>query len=199
MFSLYSSKVVAPIICISPFASAGLNAFAASIDPAEAPVPIKVCSSSMNKIMSSTCFNSSIIPLILSSNCPLYFVPATIDVKSNNTTLLSRSVLGASPCLIIRARPSMIVVLPTPGLPINTGLFFFFLDKICATLCISSFLPITGSIFPSSAFLVTSVEKLSSIGVAEFPRYFFFGFSFSISSSSGISPKLFVISFEYFL
>ena len=58
------------------------------------------------------------------------------------------------------------VVLPTPGSPIITGLFFFFLANICATLLIESSLPITGSILPSDALLVTSMEKLSNIGVS---------------------------------
>ena len=95
-------------------------------------------------------------------------VPATKDVKSNEIILLSNSVLGALPSFIFNAKPSTIVVLPTPGSPINTGLFFFFLESIWATLCIISSLPITGSIFPSEAFFVTSIEKLSNIGVLEF-------------------------------
>ena len=40
-------------------------------------------------------------------------------------------------------------VLPTPGSPIKTGLFFVFLDKILVILLTSSSRPITGSTFPS--------------------------------------------------
>eukprot|EP01080_Neovahlkampfia_damariscottae_P002387 gene2386-gene2894 len=67
----------------------------------------------------------------LSSNSPLYFAPA---IK-----------------LPISARPSMIAVFPTPGSPINTGLFFVLLDKTLTILLISSSLPITGSNFPLEA------------------------------------------------
>ena len=44
----------------------------------------------------------------------------------------------------------------TPGSPIKHGLFFVLLDSISITLSISCFLPIIGSNFPSSAFLVKS-------------------------------------------
>ena len=54
---------------------------------------------------------------------------------------------GTSPLTILNAKPSAIAVLPTPGSPINTGLFFVFLDRILITFLISSSLPITGSNF----------------------------------------------------
>ena len=130
MFSLNSSNVVAPISCKSPLDKAGFNTLAASIDPDEFPAPIMVCTSSRNKITLSTVINSSTTPFILSSNCPLYFVPATKDAKSNDPILLFNNVLGASPLMIFKAKPSTIVVLPTPGSPIITGLFFFFLARI---------------------------------------------------------------------
>ncbi len=134
IFSLNSSNVVAPINCKSPLANAGFNTFAASIDPDALPAPTTLCTSSMNRITLSTSISSSTTPLILSSNCPLYFVPAIKDVKSKDTILLSNNVLGASPNTILSAKPSTMVVLPTPGSPMITGLFFFFLANICATL-----------------------------------------------------------------
>src|SRR5664280_826411 len=48
----YSSSVVAPIVCSSPRASIGLRIEAASIAPSAAPAPTRVCSSSMNRMMS---------------------------------------------------------------------------------------------------------------------------------------------------
>ncbi len=47
-----------------------------------------------------------------------------------------------------RASPSAIAVLPTPGSPINTGLFFVRRESTCMTRRISWSRPITGSSFP---------------------------------------------------
>ena len=58
---------------------------------------------------------------------------------------------GTSPRIMRIANPSAMAVLPTPGSPINTGLFLVLRDKICNTLLISSSLPITGSNLPSLA------------------------------------------------
>ena len=85
---LYSSRVVAPIHWIVPRANAGLRMFAASIEPGVEPAPIRVCISSM-KIITSGLFSISLMrDLIRSSNCPLYFVPATIAVMSRLTRRL---------------------------------------------------------------------------------------------------------------
>ena len=59
-----------------------------------------------------------------------------------------------SPDTIFWAKPSTIAVLPTPGSPINTGLFFVLRDNICITRSISVDLPMTGSNLPSLAILV---------------------------------------------
>ena len=85
---IISFKVVAPIHCSSPLASAGLNIFDASKDPVVPPAPTNVWISSINKIISSFFSISFITAFILSSNCPLYLVPATILAKSSVTTLL---------------------------------------------------------------------------------------------------------------
>ena len=109
--------------------------------------------------------SSSIITFILSSNCPRYLVPATTEVKSRFTILLSTKFLGHSPLTIFMARPSTSAVLPHPGSPMIIGLFFFLRERICAILKISASLPITGSNLPASASLFKSLLKLSNTGV----------------------------------
>ena len=52
------------------------------------------------------------------------------------------------------ARPSTTAVLPTPGSPISTGLFFWRRERICITRSISVWRPTTGSSFPSTASFV---------------------------------------------
>ncbi|CAI8339089.1 MAG: Uncharacterised protein [Flavobacteriaceae bacterium] len=74
--------------------------------------------------------------------------------------------------------------MPTPGSPINNGLFFFLLLNICDTLWISSFLPTIGSNSPFSANEVKSFPKLSKTGVLVFFADFTFAFSGSIIGSS---------------
>ena len=69
---------------------------------------------------------------------------------------------GTSPLMIRCARPSTIAVLPTPGSPINTGLF---LVRRCSTWMvrrISSSRPITGSSLPDEARAVRSTVYFSS-------------------------------------
>jgi hypothetical protein len=80
-----------------------------------------------------------------SSNSPRYLVPAINDPRSREKIRLSFSPSGTSPRTILWAIPSAIAVLPTPGSPINTGLFFVFRKRIRRTLLISESLPITGS------------------------------------------------------
>ena len=53
MYFRYSSSVVAPIVWSSPRASIGFSMFDASIDPSAAPAPTTVCSSSMNRTIST--------------------------------------------------------------------------------------------------------------------------------------------------
>ena len=84
---------------------------------------------------------------------------------SNEITLLFFKISGISPSTILWASPSIIAVFPTPGSPMRQGLFFVLLHNIWIILSISSFLPITGSIFPSKHFLVISVEKPFKVGV----------------------------------
>src|SRR6476469_6211705 len=60
------------------------------------------------------------------------------------------------------ARPSTIVVLPTPGSPMRTGLFFVRRDRICMTRSISCSRPMTGSSLPSRASWVRLRPNWSS-------------------------------------
>ena len=79
---------------------------------------------------------------------------------SSAITLRSRSDSGTSPETIRWARPSTIAVLPTPGSPISTGLFFVRRESTWITRRISSSRPITGSSLPSSAARVRSLPNL---------------------------------------
>ena len=121
----------------------------------------------------SSFFSSSFITAFMrSSNWPRYFVPATKLARSKVTTRLSKSILETFRCTILSASPSAIADLPTPGSPINNGLFFFLLLKICETLSISFSLPTTGSSLSFSAMAVKSLPKLSKTGVFDFLEVF---------------------------
>ena len=160
----YSSSVVAPIQCSSPLASIGFNIFPASIAPSVLPAPTIVCSSSMKRIIfPSLFFTSSRTAFRRSSNSPRYFAPATNAPISNEKIVLSFSPSGTSPLTIRWASPSTTAVLPTPGSPISTGLFFVFLERIRITLRISSSRPITGSSFCSLALSTRSWPYLFKV------------------------------------
>ena len=158
IYFLYSSSVVAPIVCNSPLARIGFNIFDASKAPSVFPAPTKVWISSMNKIISPSEFLiSSRTAFNLSSNSPLNLAPAIKLPISNEKIILFFNPSGTSLFTILWANPSTIAVLPTPGSPIKTGLFFVLLDKILIECLISSSLPITGSSLP---FLASSVKFL---------------------------------------
>ena len=171
MFLRYSSSVVAPTMCSSPRASAGLSMLPASIPPSLLPpAPTRVCSSSMKMIRSSRCSRiSSMIRLTRSSKSPRYRVPATTPDSSSCTTRLPDSVWGTSSSTMRCARPSTIAVLPTPASPIRTGLFLPRRDSTSMVCSISSSRPMTGSIRPSRAMAVRSRPNSSSVGVADRP------------------------------
>ncbi len=122
-----------------------------------------VCISSINRITSPCSLSSFITDLSLSSNSPLYFAPATIPGRSSVTILLSLIISGTSPSTIFWARPSAMAVLPTPGSPMSTGLFFVLLLRTCMTLSISLVRPITGSISPFCAILLRSMLYFSRL------------------------------------
>ncbi len=77
------------------------------------------------------------------------------DVQSA-TRRLPFNPSGTSPAAMRPARPSTMAVLPTPGSPISTGLFFVRRDSTWMTRRISSSRPMTGSILPSRARWVRS-------------------------------------------
>ena len=90
-------------------------------------------------------------PFRRSSNSPWYFAPAIrAPISREYITLLLRF-SGTSPSTILRAIPSEIAVLPTPGSPTRIGLFFVLRLSIWRTRRISSSLPMTGSSFPADA------------------------------------------------
>ena len=120
---------------------------------------------SMNKIMFGFFCNSLRIERIRSSNWPRYFVPASTDVISKDITLLSKRILDTFFCTILKAKPSTMADLPTPGSPIRIGLFFLRRLNICARRSISVSRPMTGSQLPPSAALVISVPKLFRTGL----------------------------------
>ena len=93
-----------------------------------------------------------------SSNSPLYLAPAISAPRSNDRTFLLRSPSGTSPLTIRWAKPSTIAVLPTPGSPINTGLFLVLLCRTSMVRRISSSRPMTGSNLPFSALSVKSIQ-----------------------------------------
>ncbi|MNI41345.1 hypothetical protein D3C73_955960 [compost metagenome] len=132
------------------------------------PAPTMVWISSMNRIRLSF---SSVISLRIfwtrSSNSPRYFDPATIELMLSSTSRLSRSASGTSPATIRCASPSTMAVLPTPGSPISTGLFFFRRASTSIVVSISRARPMTGSSLPSRASFVRSRLNWSRSGVLE--------------------------------
>ena len=124
MYLRYSSNVVAPMHWISPRESAGLSTLLASIAPSAPPAPTSVCSSSMKRMTFLARRTSFMTALMRSSNCPRYFVPATIIARSSTTIRRSCRISGTELLMTIWARPSTMAVLPTPASPSSTGLFF---------------------------------------------------------------------------
>ena len=147
----------------SPRASAGFSMLAASIAPSAAPAPISVCSSSMKRMTLPAAASTSLrTALSRSSNSPRNLDPATMLARSSDSRRLSFSESGTSPVAILCAMPSAIAVLPTPGSPMSTGLFFVRRLNTCITRRISSSRPITGSMLPLRASCVRSRVYFSS-------------------------------------
>ena len=159
----YSSSVVAPTARSSPRASIGLRRLPALTAPSAAPAPTIVCSSSMKRmIRPSADWISFSTAFSRSSNSPRYFEPARSAPMSSAQTRLPLRPSGTSPATMRCASPSTIAVLPTPGSPIRTGLFFVRRDSTWITRRTSSSRPITGSSLPSSAAAVRSRPNFSS-------------------------------------
>ena len=176
----YSSSVVAPIKFNAPRASAGFRIFAASIAPSLLPAPHSKCISSINSKICSSSVASSIIPLILSSNSPRNFVPATSPERSTCQICFPISPPGTSDFTIRVASPSTIAVFPTPASPISTGFDFVRLDSTVTTRSISLSRPITASSFPARASSVKSLPYLfKNFRFAPFTYFAFSAFSLS--------------------
>ena len=148
---------------ISPRPSAGFRMFAASTAPSALPAPTMVCSSSMNKMTLPSRRTSSSTARMRSSNSPRYFVPATMPERSSSRIRLSISSSGTSPAAIFSASPSAMAVLPTPGSPMSTGLFFVRRVRMRSARAISFSRPMTGSSRPSRAIAVRSRENSKSV------------------------------------
>mmetsp|Transcript_53137 Transcript_53137/g.156526 ORF Transcript_53137/g.156526 Transcript_53137/m.156526 type:complete len:245 (-) Transcript_53137:589-1323(-) len=162
MYFRYSSSVVAPMQRSSPRASSGFSRFPASMAPPVAPAPTMVWISSMKETTwPSAALISASTALRRCSNSPRYLAPATMPPMSREMTVLPWSTSGTSPATILAARPSTMAVLPTPGSPMITGLFFVRRARIWITRRISSSRPMTGSILPSLASCVRSVPYCS--------------------------------------
>ena len=142
--------------CISPRPRAGFRMFAASMAPSAEPAPTMVCSSSMKTMTSPARCTSFMMHLTLSSKSPRYFVPASMEARSSVTMRRFLSVSGTSPRATRRARASATAVLPTPGSPTRTGLFFVRRESIWMTRLISRSRPTTGSMPPLPAMSVRS-------------------------------------------
>ena len=70
---------------------------------------------------------------------------------------------GTSPDTIRRASPSTMAVLPVPGSPMRTGLFFVRRESTCMIRRISLSRPMTGTILPRRAASVRSRPYFSRV------------------------------------
>ena len=165
-FSMYrrcSARVVAPMQCSSPRASMGLSMLPASLDPSVLPAPTMVWISSMKRmIRPSLALISLSTAFRRSSKSPRYFAPAISAVRSRAKMVRSFSPSGTSPRTMRWASPSTMAVLPTPGSPMSTGLFFVLRERMRMTSRISVSRPITGSSFPLRAISTRSVPYFFS-------------------------------------
>ncbi len=155
MISLYSVTVVAPMIWTSPRARLDLKMLAASEGtPMAEPAPIRVCASSMKRMMFLRSLTSAMTFSIRSSNIPRKTVPATTVFICRFTIWLSRRRSGTR-CGSYSSRmasPSATAVLPTPGSPmIITELLRSLWHRYSMIWSISRSRPMIGGIFPSRA------------------------------------------------
>ena len=121
----YSLSVVAPTQWSSPRAKAGFSMLPASIDPSAFPAPTIVCNSSTKRMTRPSSLESAFNTAFRrSSKSPRNLAPASNAPKSSDKIRLSFKPSGTSPFTTRCANPSMMAVLPTPGSPIRTGLFF---------------------------------------------------------------------------
>ena len=138
--------------------------------PSALPAPTMVCNSSMKRITLPSCLARSLSTAFKrSSNSPRYLAPAMSAPMSRESTRLLRRESATSPLTIRWARPSTMAVLPTPGSPMSTGLFFVRRCKTCTVRRISSSRPMTGSSLPCVARSVRSMVYFPSASRASSP------------------------------
>ena len=83
-YFLYSAHVVAAMVLNSPRARAGFNKLAASFCPAAPPAPISVCASSINTMIGTSLFFTSLMTSLRRfSNSPFTLAPACNSPKSS--------------------------------------------------------------------------------------------------------------------
>mmetsp|Transcript_21653 Transcript_21653/g.56516 ORF Transcript_21653/g.56516 Transcript_21653/m.56516 type:complete len:222 (+) Transcript_21653:1746-2411(+) len=153
---MYSLSVVAPIHLSWPRARAGLSKFAASAAPCP-PAPMSICISSTKSIDDGSRSSSWTIAFKRASKAPRCDAPAINRPRSRAQIFALRKGSGTSPLSILNAKPSTTAVLPTPGGPVKTGLFFFLLLRTWTSLRISASRPMTGSKAPCSALSTNSI------------------------------------------
>ena len=159
----YSSTVVAPMTWISPRDRGGFRMEAASMEPSAEPAPMMVWISSMKRMSSLFFITSAMTFFMRSSNSPRYFEPATREATSSVQTCLPRRMSGTLPAEMSCASPSTMAVLPTPGSPRMSGLFFWRRASTCITRSTSRSRPMTGSSLPSAASFVRLRPNCSSM------------------------------------
>ena len=133
--------------------------------PSAEPAPTSVCTSSIKAMIWCDALSSRTIFFRRSSNSPRYLVPEIRLAISSETSLAFCSSSGTSPFAIASASASATAVLPTPGSPNNTGLFFVLRCKMVISRNSSSSRPMTGSSEPLRASSVRSVVYRSSVEV----------------------------------
>mmetsp|Transcript_770 Transcript_770/g.2745 ORF Transcript_770/g.2745 Transcript_770/m.2745 type:complete len:282 (-) Transcript_770:114-959(-) len=122
------------------------------------------------------CVTSDMTAVSRSSNSPRNFAPAMSEAMSRVRNPIPFMFSGTSLARIRCARPSATAVLPTPGSPTSTGLFFVLRERIWMTRRISSSLPITGSSLPEAARSTRSMpyfSNASKVDSAVFDSTFF--------------------------
>src|SRR5438477_2620835 len=159
----YSPPVVAPMMRMSPRTSAGFSMLAASIAaPSAVPWPIRLCSSSTNRIRSGSVDSSRTSLRIRSSYCPRNAVPASRATWSRATMRASFRAGGTSAAAMRCASPSTMAVFPTPAFPISAGLFLLWRSRMSTARAISASRQRTGSRSPRRAWAVRSMPMRSS-------------------------------------
>lgn len=94
--------------------------------------------SSQTKVQSGFFVNSfKIFFLIRSSNCPRYFVPATMEAISNDTTRLSNATRETRRWIMRNASPSNNGWLAHSGIANQNRIILFTTTRICANRSIS--------------------------------------------------------------